>query len=74
MFPTTQCFSSLIRLKPCTILRYWVSDVDASQIHVLTEAADGHYRKTEVAHSPAPLAPLCLPTAVLDTKDLFQVV
>ncbi len=55
------------------ILEYWVVDVNSARIHVMSES-DGHvYRKIEIIVAPYPLAPQCLPNAVLGTKELFEV-
>jgi len=36
--------------------------------------SDGHvYRKIEIVVAPYPVAPRCVPNAVLDTKELFEV-
>ncbi len=55
------------------ILEYWIVDVNSARIHVMSES-DGHvYRKIEIIVAPNPLAPRCLPNAVLDTRELFEV-
>lgn len=56
------------------VLEYWVVDIHSSRIHVMSEATDGLYRKIEIVSSPKPLAPQCLPRAILDTSELFEVI
>jgi Uma2 family endonuclease len=55
------------------IAEYWVVDIAASRIHVMTESDGRHYRNIEVVVPPKRLAPKCRPTASLDTAKLFEV-
>ena len=55
------------------VAEYWVVDVPASRIHVMTESNGKHYRKIQVIVPPSPLAPQCRPTAELNTAQLFEV-
>ncbi len=52
---------------------YWVVDVPASRIHVMTGSDGKHYRNIEIVVPPNPLFPRCRPAAVLNTAALFEV-
>jgi Uma2 family endonuclease len=56
------------------ISEYWVVDVPASRIHVMTNSDGRHYRSIEVVVPPKPLAPQCKPDAILNTAELFELV
>ncbi|TWU54416.1 hypothetical protein Poly51_31350 [Rubripirellula tenax] len=55
------------------VSEYWVVDVPASRIHVMTASDGKHYRSIRVVVPPDPLAPQCRPQAILDTAELFEV-
>ncbi len=55
------------------VAEYWVVDVPASRIHVMTESDGSHFRKIETVVPPQQLAPKCRPNAKLDTAELFNV-
>ena len=55
----------------CGIVEYWVIDVAASQIQVMTESDGKHYAKIEMIIPPAHLSPRCLPHTKLMTAELF---
>lgn len=54
------------------IVEYWVIDVPASRIHVMTGSDGKHYRNIEIVVPPQQLAPKCLPSAKLNTTELFE--
>jgi hypothetical protein len=51
-----------------------VVDINSARIHVLTGSDGRTFRDIRIAVAPYPLVPSCLPTAVLDLKELFEVV
>lgn len=55
------------------IAEYWVVDIPASRIHVMSGSDGGHYRTIAIVVPPTPLAPQCRPSATLDTAELFTV-
>ncbi len=55
------------------VAEYWVVDVPASRIHVMTGSDGKHYRNIEIVIPPDPLFPKCRPGAVLNTAELFEV-
>ena len=55
------------------IAEYWVVDIPASRIHVMSQSNGKHYRRIEIVVPPNPLAPQCHPTAPLNTAELFEV-
>lgn len=55
------------------IFEHWVVDVNSARIHVMSESDGRVYRKIEIIVAPNPLAPRCLPGAVFDTGELFEV-
>lgn len=55
------------------VAEYWVVDIPASRIHVMTGSDGNHYRKIEITVPPNPLAPKCRPSAILNTAELFEV-
>ncbi len=55
------------------VVEYWVVDVPASRIHVMTASDGKHYRRIEIVVPPNPLAPQCRRTAILNTAELFEV-
>ena len=56
------------------VAEYWVVDVPASRIDVMTQSDGKHYRSIEIVVPPKRLSPRCRPTAELPTTDLFDVV
>ncbi len=55
------------------VQEYWVVDIPASRIHVLSVSDGKTYRRIEIAVAPRFLSPACNPTAKLDLADLFSV-
>lgn len=55
------------------VAEYWVVDIPASRIHVMTNSDGKHYRSIEIVLPPKPLAPKCRPEALLNTAELFEV-
>ncbi len=55
------------------VVEYWVVDVPASRIHVMTASDGQHYREIQIVVPSNPLAPNCRPEAILDTAELFSV-
>ena len=55
------------------VSEYWVVDLNKARIHVLSESDGRTYRNIEMVAAPTPLAPRCLPAAVLDIAELFEV-
>ncbi len=55
------------------VAEYWVVDVPASRIHVMSHSDGQHYRTIAIVVPPNPLAPQCRPSATLDTAELFVV-
>ena len=55
------------------IVEYWVVDVPASRIHVMTGSDGKHYRNIEIVVPPQQLAPKCRPFSKLITAELFEV-
>lgn len=55
------------------VVEYWVVDVPASRIHVMSGSDGRHYRNIGVTVPPNPLAPKCRPEAILNTAELFEV-
>ncbi|MFN7291354.1 MAG: Uma2 family endonuclease [Pirellula sp.] len=55
------------------VAEYWVVDIPASRIHVMTKSDGRHYRSIEIVVPPSPLSPMCKPDAILDTAALFEV-
>jgi Uma2 family endonuclease len=55
------------------VQEYWVVDVPASRVHVLSHSDGKTYRRIEIAVAPHFLAPACLPNCKLDLADLFSV-
>jgi Uma2 family endonuclease len=55
------------------VAEYWVVDVPASRIHVMTSSDGKHYRSIEIVVPPIPLSPKCRPEAILNTAELFEV-
>jgi len=56
------------------VQEYWVVDVPASRIHVLSNSDGKSYRKIEIVVAPHFLSPACLPDSRLDLADLFSVI
>jgi hypothetical protein len=54
------------------VAEYWVVDIPASRIHVMTKSDGKHYRNIEIVVPPSPLSPMCKPDAILDTAALFE--
>jgi Uma2 family endonuclease len=55
------------------VQEYWVVDIPASRIHVLSKSDGQSYRQIEIVVPPQYLSPICFPTAKLDLSDLFSV-
>lgn len=55
------------------VAEYWVVDIPASRIHVMSRSDGKHYRDIKMVTPPTPLAPQCRPLAQLDTNELFAV-
>lgn len=55
------------------VSEYWVVDLNKARIHVLSESDGSTYRNIEMVAAPTPLSPRCLPAAVLDIAELFEV-
>ena len=55
------------------VVEYWVVDVPATRIHVMSESDGKHYRKIEIVVPPHPLSPKCHSLAKLFTAELFEV-
>ena len=55
------------------VAEYWVVDVPASRIHVMTDSDGQSYRNIKVVVPPDPIAPKCRPAATLNTAELFEV-
>ena len=55
------------------IAEYWVIDIPASRIHVMTKSDGKHYHSIEIVVPPNQLAPRCKPVALLNTAELFEV-
>jgi Uma2 family endonuclease len=55
------------------VVEYWVIDVPASRIHVMSNSDGKHYRNIEIVVPPNPLFPKCRPEAILNTAELFEV-
>ena len=55
------------------VAEYWVVNVPASRIHVMTQSDGKHFRTIEIVLPPSPLCPKCRPEAFLDTAVLFEV-
>ncbi len=55
------------------VLEYWVIDIKASRIHVMSESDGKHYRKIEMVVPPQLLSPKCRPQSKLLTGELFEV-
>jgi len=55
------------------VAEYWVVDVPASRIHVMTHSDGKHYRSIEIVVPPNPLSPKCRPETILITAELFEV-
>jgi Uma2 family endonuclease len=55
------------------VAEYWVVDVHASRIHVMTNSDGKHYRSIEIVVPPNPLSPKCRPEAILNMAELFEV-
>jgi Uma2 family endonuclease len=55
------------------VAEYWVMDVPASRIHVMTKSDGKHFRSIEIVVPPNPLSPKCRPEAILNTAELFEV-
>ena len=55
------------------IAEYWVVDIAASRIHVMTQSNGKQYCNIEIVVPPAFLAPKHRPTAVLNTAELFGI-
>ena len=55
------------------VAEYWVVDIPASRIHVMSESDGQHYRNIQIVVPPNPLAPRCRPAANLNTAELFDV-
>ena len=55
------------------VSEYWVVDIPASRIHVMSDSDGKHYRRIEVVVPPNQPAPRCRPSAKLDTRELFEV-
>lgn len=56
------------------VQEYWVVDVNATRIHVLSKSDGSTYRDIRIAMPPNRLAPRCLAAATLDLRELFEVV
>jgi Uma2 family endonuclease len=54
------------------VSEYWVVDIPASRIHVMSESNGKSYRNIQVVTPPTTLAPKCKPTATLNTGELFD--
>jgi len=55
------------------IVEYWVVDMKRARIHVMSQSDGQHYQNIQVVVPPSPLAPQCLPQALLNTAELFEV-
>lgn len=55
------------------VAEYWVVDVPASRIHVMSQGDGKHYRNIKIVTPPNSLSPSCRPSAKLNTAELFQV-
>ncbi|MCA9199371.1 MAG: Uma2 family endonuclease [Planctomycetales bacterium] len=55
------------------VAEYWVVDIPASRIHVMSQSDGQHYRNIQIVVPPHPLAPQCRPAAHLNTAELFEV-
>ena len=55
------------------VAEYWIVDIPASRIHVMTQGDGKHYRRIEIMVPPTQLSPHCLPSAQLDMAKLFEV-
>lgn len=54
------------------IAEYWIVDVPNRRIHVMAQPAGGSYQDLRLVPRGQHLSPLCHPSAVLDTGDLFD--
>jgi Uma2 family endonuclease len=55
------------------VVEYWVVDVPACRIHVMSGSDGKHYRTIAIVVPPNPLFPKCRPEAILNTAELFEV-
>ncbi len=55
------------------VAEYWVVDVPASRIHVMSDSDGRHYRTIAIVVPPTTLSPQCRTSATLDTAELFAV-
>ncbi len=55
------------------VQEYWVIDIPASQIHVMTNSNGSCYCDVEVIKRPNSVAPICKPTAILQLAELFEI-
>ncbi len=55
------------------VAEYWVVDVPASRIHVMSDSDGKSYRKIEVVVPPNQPSPKCRPSTKLNTSELFAV-
>jgi len=55
------------------VREYWVIDVPASRLHIMTASDGKTYRNIEVVVPPTAPAPMCRPTAKLKLVELFEV-
>jgi len=55
------------------VSEYWVVDIPASRIHLMTRSNGMHYQSIEIVVPPSTVTPQCRPSAVLNTAQLFEV-
>lgn len=55
------------------VFEYWVVDVNSARIHTMSESDGKTFRRLDVIVPPTQVAPRCLPQALLDTRELFEV-
>lgn len=55
------------------VAEYWVVDVPASRIHLMSDSDGKHYRNIDVVVPPNKPAPKCRPNAQLNIGELFEV-
>ena len=55
------------------VTEYWVVDIPARRIHVMTESDEKTYRSVEIVVPPNLLSPKAFPGAELSTSKLFSV-
>jgi Uma2 family endonuclease len=55
------------------VAEYWVVDANSAKIHVHSQSDGNTYGQVKILVAPTPLAPHCQPTAILDLRELFDV-